>query len=58
MAGLRLVWALSVEDLVAFGDSQLVVNKVKCNYTAQDFNMIAHLDQVNKLLRDFNYKVK
>lgn len=28
------------------------------NYIAQDFNMIAYLDPVNELLRDFNYVAK
>jgi len=58
LAGLRLVRALGAKDLLVFSDSQLVVNQVNCNYTARDFNMIAYLDRVNELLRDFNCEVK
>ena len=58
LAGLRLVRALGAKDLLVFSDFQLVVNQVNCNYTARDFNMIAYLDRVNELLRDFNCEVK
>ncbi|KAH9751207.1 Ribonuclease H [Citrus sinensis] len=53
LAGLRLVQALGVKNLLIFSDSQLVVNQVNCNYEARDLNMIAYLERVNELLKDF-----
>lgn len=45
--------ALGVKNLLIFIDSQLVVNQVNCNYEARDLNMIAYLERVNELLKDF-----
>ena len=53
LAGFRLVQALGVKNLLIFSDLQLVVNQVNCNYEARDLNMIAYLERVNELLKDF-----
>lgn len=53
LAGFRLVQALGVKNLLIFSDSQLVVNQINCNYEVRDLNIIAYLERVNELLKDF-----
>ena len=42
---------LGVNSLVAFGDSQLVVNQVQGDYLAKDTRMLAHLGEVKNVSR-------
>ncbi|KAG7552243.1 Retrotransposon gag domain [Arabidopsis thaliana x Arabidopsis arenosa] len=53
IAGLRLAQGVGAEEVVAYCDSQLVVNQFNGDYEAKDLRMEAYLEVVKDLSKDF-----
>ncbi|KAG7556517.1 Integrase catalytic core [Arabidopsis suecica] len=53
IAGLRLAQGVGAEEVVAYCDSQLVVNQFNGDYEAKDLRMEAYLEVVKGLSKDF-----
>ncbi|KAG7552038.1 Ribonuclease H-like superfamily [Arabidopsis thaliana x Arabidopsis arenosa] len=53
IAGLRLAQGVGAEEVVAYCDSQLVVNQFNGDYEAKDLRMEAYLEVVKELSKDF-----
>ncbi|KAG7564374.1 Integrase catalytic core [Arabidopsis suecica] len=53
IVGLRLAQGIGAEEVVAYCDSQLVVNQFNGDYEAKDLRMEAYLEVVKGLSKDF-----